>query len=81
MENTQYATDGEVRQSNIELCIIISIIMVMLLHSDFQVFGWPQTINDTSFSLLALESFCIIGVNVFVLITGYFSTRPKFRSF
>ena len=61
---------GKLRQSNIELCRIISIVMVMLLHSDFQVFGWPMTLSETSLGLISLESFCIIGVNVFVLITG-----------
>lgn len=68
------------RKSNIELCRIVSIVMVMLLHSDFQIFGWPQTLSDTSLGMIALESFCIIGVNVFVLITGYFSTKPKLSS-
>ena len=54
--------------------------MVMLLHSGFQVFGWPEHWSDTTFGLILLESFCIIGVNVFVLITGYFSTKPKLHS-
>lgn len=39
-----------------------------------------MTLSETSLGLISLESFCIIGVNVFVLITGYFSTRPKLSS-
>ncbi|MBR6937679.1 MAG: acyltransferase family protein [Prevotella sp.] len=65
------------RQTNIELCRIISIIFVILVHSDFAVFGYPKTLSDTNIPLLLLESFTIIGVNVFVLITGYFSVNIK----
>lgn len=54
--------------------------MVVFLHSDFSVFGWPETIDQIHLPLLVGESFCIIGVNVFVLITGYFSTTPKLKS-
>lgn len=70
----------QARQSNIELCRIISILMVVFLHSNFSVFGWPRTMEQVNFQLLTAECFCIIGVNVFVLITGYFSTTPKPKS-
>ena len=50
------------------------------MHSDFAVFGWPRTIDQINIPLLLGECFAIIGVNVFVLITGYFSTRPKAKS-
>lgn len=68
------------RQSNIELCRIAAILLVVLVHSGFQTFGIPQTLEDTSLPLLMLQSFSIIGVNVFVLITGYFSAKPKVKS-
>lgn len=61
------------RQSNIELCRIVSIVMVILVHTTFQSLGW----DCSSFGILLLAAFSIIGVNVFVLITGYFSTEPK----
>lgn len=61
------------RQSNIELCRIVSIAFVILVHSTFQSIGW----DCSSFGILLLAAFSIIGVNVFVLITGYFSTEPK----
>ena len=61
------------RQSNIELCRIFSILLVMLVHSGFQSLGWGTAFWD----VMLLEAFTIIGVNVFVLITGYFSTEPK----
>lgn len=65
------------RQTNIELCRIISIMLVLLVHSDFAVFGWPSSWEEPNVPLLALESFAIIGVNVFVFISGYFSVKVK----
>ena len=64
------------RQSNIELCRIASIVLVMLVHSTFQSVGW----DCSSFGVLLLAAFSIIGVNVFVLITGFFSAEPKIVS-
>ncbi len=61
------------RQSNIELCRIVSIVLVILVHTTFQSIGW----DSSSFGILLLAAFSIIGVNVFVLITGFFSTEPK----
>lgn len=60
------------RQSNIELCRLVSIILVMLVHTTGTTLGW-----NMSLAAYLLEGFTIIGVNVFVLITGYFSTSPK----
>lgn len=60
------------RQSNIELCRLASILLVMLVHTTQQSLG-----NDMSLGVLLLEAFSVIGVNVFILITGYFSATPK----
>ena len=60
------------RQSNIELCRLASILLVMLVHTTMQSLG-----NDMSLGVRLLEGFSIIGVNVFILITGYFSATPK----
>lgn len=65
------------RESNIELCRIASIICVLLVHSGFLYMGWPNTLADTSLGLILLESFTIIGVNVFVFISGWFSIKLK----
>lgn len=46
--------------------------MVMLLHTTWQSLG-----TEMNFWTYLLEGFTIIGVNVFVLITGYFSATPK----
>lgn len=64
---------GHKRQSNIELCRIFAIILVMLVHSTF------ASLKNTELSLgvFFLAAFSVVGVNVFVMITGYFSTTPK----
>lgn len=63
---------SKVRQSNIELCRLASIILVMLVHTTHVSLG-----KDMSLGAMLLEGFSIIGVNVFILITGYFSASPK----
>ena len=68
------------RQSNLELCRIASILLVLVVHSNFAYLGWPNTLEDTSFVRLLLQGASIIGVNVFILITGYFSATPKKKS-
>lgn len=65
------------RQSNIELCRIISIVFILLVHSAFATNGIPTTMSASSLWLIILESISIIGVNVFILISGYFSIKLK----
>lgn len=66
------------RQSNIELCRIVSIILVMILHSTFNAIA--REANEPSFPIYYISALSVIGVNVFVLITGYFSVTPKITS-
>lgn len=65
------------RFSNIELCRIFSILLVLLVHSAFASNGYPKELNKTTLWLITLESLSIIGVNVFILISGYFSIKLK----
>lgn len=60
------------RQSNIELCRLVAILLVLLVHTTVQSLGDVSTLG-----ILLLEGFSIVGVNVFILITGYFSATPK----
>lgn len=66
------------RKSNLELLRIVAILMVLTVHyllhmrysqgSDISLYY-----NKSNYNLMCiLESFCIIGVNLFILITGYF---------
>lgn len=68
------------RESNLELCRIFSILLVVLVHSCFQWIGCPDDINTCDVRLLIIEAISCIGVNVFVLLTGYFSTSIKAKS-
>lgn len=60
------------RQSNIELCRILAILCVMFVHTTFQSLG-----TNVSFGVMLLAGFSIVGVNVFVMLTGYFTATPK----
>ena len=71
-KDNQNKTLFKERQSNIELCRIISIILILFLHSTFFSLG-----VDVSYGVMLLAGFSIVGVNVFVMITGYFSATPK----
>jgi len=64
------------RQSNIELARVISIMLIVLLHSTYVSFGYPTEIKDNILVLL-FSSISIFGVDVFLLISGYFSIKPK----
>lgn len=68
------------RQSNLELCRIFSILLVVLVHSCFSWIGWPDDFETCDVHLLFVEALSCIGVNVFVLLTGYFSTSIKPKS-
>lgn len=59
-----------------ELCRLVSILFVMLVHTTKQSLG-----DDMSLGALILEGFTIIGVDVFILLSGFFSATPKKTSF
>ena len=68
------------RQSNIELCRIFAILLVVLVHTNFAWTGVPHELGNPLPIRFFVQAFSIIGVNVFVLITGYFSTSIKLKS-
>lgn len=68
------------RQSNIELCRIFAILLVVLVHTNFAWTGVPHELENPSPFRFFVQAFSIIGVNVFILITGYFSTSIKPKS-
>lgn len=69
------------RDSNIELLRIISMLMIIVLHYlNSNIGGGIKLVEDNtpnSYLVHFVESFCIIGVNIFVLITGFYSTNQK----
>lgn len=68
-----------IRESNFELLRIMAILMIISLH--YLNFGGALSIHDIGskhyYISHLLESFFIIAVNLFVLITGYFNVNTK----
>lgn len=75
------------RQSNIELFRIISMLLILVVHIDGASLGLPQPMGDIASMTardwwrLVVESISIIGVNCFVLISGYFGIRASWKGF
>lgn len=71
-----------VRDSNMELLRIIAMLLVMVVHADFRALGIPvfeevQTNPFSSSFRFLTESFSIISVNVFVLLSGWYGIKFK----
>jgi len=72
------------RQSNMELLRLVSMLLVLVLHADYQALKAPAQADllasPLSASLRVLfEHFAIVAVNVFVLISGWFGIHPKWK--
>ncbi len=65
------------RSSNIELCRIFAILLVILYHSASWTQGDLCSIDTCYVPALFIRGFSVIGVNVFVFITGWFGILPK----
>lgn len=79
-------TENKVRESNFELLRIIAMFMVLILHADFVALGAPDYVDITTSPIVStikvlFETLCIVGVNVFVLISGWFGIKPSIRGF
>lgn len=87
---TYTAIKPQQRESNIELLRLVIMAMIVLHHFIFHGLGVYRSIRfgelpilnefDTRMALFA-DSFLIYGVNVFILISGYFSIKLKAKSF
>ena len=72
------------RESSLELLRIVSMLMVLTVHFVGAAFGLPtpEELQSPTASMLwknALESLAIVGVNCFVLISGYFGIRASWK--
>lgn len=73
------------RHSGIELLRLLSMVFILALHINFFAFGQPTSSSfESDFLGCSLrffwESLSIVGVNTFVLISGWFGIRSKMRS-
>lgn len=78
--------DPQKRESNIELLRIVAMVLVLVVHASFRSLGNPN-IDDLSsspwntFLRVLSESFSIVCVNVFILISGWFGIKVKMSRF
>lgn len=78
--------NSNIRNSNVELLRLLCMFFILIHHflvHGLSVAGYKdlvgnEFINQSSFFL---DSFCFCAVNVFVLISGYFGIKLKFKSF
>ena len=66
------------RQANIELLRIIAMFMIIMIHANCGAISWPTTDEMltsplSTFSRYLFESIGIVSVNVFILISGWFT--------
>ena len=72
------------RESNIELCRVVAMLMVLLLHANYFSLGWVEHADIQedcvgAFTKAFAEQLCIVCVNVFILISGWFGIRPNIK--
>ena len=68
------------RQSNIELCRILSMLLIVFLHSTWTSIGFPKSGESVHPVIIAFYAFSIVGVDVFLFISGWFSVKIKKQS-
>lgn len=73
-----------VRDSNMELLRIIAMLLVMIVHANFRALPVPtaeETNTETISSILRFftESFSIICVNLFILLSGWYGIKIKIK--
>ncbi|MDE7426502.1 MAG: acyltransferase family protein [Muribaculaceae bacterium] len=72
--------------SNYELFRIFAMFLVLMVHSDFFFLGFEFSVASVTanpsatFLQLEVESLTIIAVDCFVLLSGFFGIRTRFRS-
>lgn len=69
------------RQSNIELLRIFSMVLILVHHFICHGMGSAEVKVAPPTLFLLFDSFAIIGVNLFLLISGYFRIKLSWRSF
>lgn len=72
------------RESNIEAARILAMILVVLVHANYFSLGGIDRSDiisspSSSFMRMFFEHLCIVGVNLFVLISGWFGIRPTVK--
>ena len=74
------------RDSNFELLRIVAMMLVMLVHANYLSLGnvTQAELHTTPFTgvlRIVCEQLCIVSVNLFVLLSGWFGIRPTVKKF
>lgn len=74
------------RDSNFELLRIVAMMLVMLVHANYLSLGNVtqselHTMPLTAMVRIVCEQLCIVSVNLFVLLSGWFGIRPTVKKF
>ena len=70
------------RQSNMELLRITAMLFILLIHATYRALPFPDSAAieanaSSSFLLLLSRSAFIMGVDLFVMLSGWFGIRPR----
>lgn len=74
------------RESNIELSRMLAMLMILIIHANMVSISRPTTSELLSMPIQTItryfiESLGIVGVNIFVLISGWFTIKTRAKSF
>ena len=74
------------RLSNIELLRIFAMILILLVHSGFKTIHAPSNeeiawMPFSSFLRFFIQSLSVVGVNLFVLTSGWFGINVRLKRF
>lgn len=69
----------EQRKSNIELLRVVAMLMILVLHTRFDGIEavYECAFDAGHFMIFLFEAIAIVGVNLFILISGYFGIHPN----
>ncbi len=77
-------TKRKTRDSNMELLRLVAMLLVMMVHASYRALPQPtqETIADNPLSMFlqtAVESFSVVGVNVFVMLSGWYGIHLRWQ--
>jgi peptidoglycan/LPS O-acetylase OafA/YrhL len=75
-------TARKTRDSNMELLRLVAMLLIMMVHASYRALPKPTpgSIADDPLSALlqiGVESFTVVGVNVFVMLSGWYGIRLR----
>lgn len=79
-------TQKKTRDSNMELLRITAMLLIMVVHANFRALPKPDALAiaanpSSAFLQFMAEGFSIVGVNVFIMLSGWYGIRPRLVRF